>query len=153
MGLTLIVRVSPGQIGLPVLLVLLTTAFLFVRLGPHARTSILLGFRVDYLSLLSALTIFGLSLLEIPPLRSIDQCVSLLMAAGMIILGLKTAKIWGSILLCMPSRDEKPLIKQVATLVSLVDVRSQPLTVSRMYRSTGYFDQHISRVLLCLIFE
>jgi hypothetical protein len=84
-------------------------------LRPHARTSRLLGFRVDYLTLISTFVIFMIPLLGIPPIHAIDRSISLIIAFTMISLGLRTGQIWGSILLCIPSKDDKPLIKQVSS--------------------------------------
>ena len=54
-------------------------------------------------------------LLGIPPIHAIDRGISLIIAFTMIALGLRTGQIWGSVLLCIPSKDIKPLIKQVSS--------------------------------------
>jgi len=105
--------VSPGGIDVPVFLLFLSTGYLVSTIRPHARTSRLLGFRVDYLTLISTFVIFLIPLLGIPPIHAIDRSISLIIAFTMITLGLRTGQIWGSILLCIPSNDDKPLIKQV----------------------------------------
>ena len=80
--------------------------------------------RVDYLTLVSCLVIFMVPLLGIPPLHSIDRSISLTIAFSMIALGLYTGKTWGSILLCITLKDEKPLIRQVSRsfLLLMVDI-------------------------------
>lgn len=110
----LIRRVSPGGIDVPVLLLFLSTLYLTTTLSPHARTSKLVGLRLDYLTLLFTFVIFMIPLLGIPPLHSIDRSISLLIAFIMIAIGLRTGKVWGLILLSIPSKDERYLIKQVS---------------------------------------
>ena len=111
--------VSPGGIDVPVFLLFLSTGYLVSTLRPHARTSRLLGVRVDYLTLISTFVIFMIPLLGIPPIHAIDRSISLILAFTMIALGFRTGQIWGSILLCIPHKDDKPLIKQVSLATAL----------------------------------
>ena len=115
----LIERISPGEIDIPVLLLILSTIYLVTSLSPHAKTSRLLGLRVDYFTLVSCLVIFVFPLLAIPSSQSIDRGIALSIALCMIALGLNTGRIWGLILLCIPCKDEKSLVKQVGSPVHL----------------------------------
>lgn len=110
-------RIGPGGIDLAVLMLFLSTLLLITILSPHSKTSKLLGMRVDYLTLTACTIIFLVPLLGIPPLHSIDRGISLVIAFSMIAVGLNTGKSWGSLLLCIPFKDEKPLIKQVTSSI------------------------------------
>jgi hypothetical protein len=72
------------------------------------------GFRVDYLTLLACVVIFMVPLLGLEYLHSIDRGISLVVSFSMIALGVHTGRTWAAILLCIPSLDEKPLLKQVS---------------------------------------
>jgi hypothetical protein len=108
-------RIGPGGIDMPVLFLFFTTLSLMTILSPHAKTSKLLGMKVEYFTLASCVVIFMVPLLGIPPLHSIDRGISLVIAFGMIALGLSTGKTWGSLLLCIPFKDEKPLLRHVSS--------------------------------------
>ena len=53
-------------------------------------------------------------LLGLEYLHSIDRGISLVVSFSMIALGVHTGRTWAAILLCIPSLDEKPLLKQVS---------------------------------------
>jgi len=78
------------------------------------------GFRVDYLTLLACVVIFMVPLLGLEYLHSIDRGISLVVSFSMIALGVHTGRTWAAILLCIPSLDEKPLLKQVSPPAPLV---------------------------------
>jgi hypothetical protein len=118
-------RIGPGGIDIPVLLLFFTTLSLIMILSPHAKTSKLLGMKVEYFTLVSCFIIFMIPLLGIPPLHSIDRGISLVIAFGMIALGMRTGKTWGSLLLCIPFKDEKPLLRQVSSSFSALTSDSQ----------------------------
>ena len=106
--------VSPGGLDLPVLLLGVCTAYLMRMLSPHAKTSKLIAIRVDYLTLAACIVILLIPLLGLPSRQIIDRALSLLISFVMVAIGLTTGKVWGSILLCLPSKDEKSLIKNVS---------------------------------------
>lgn len=91
----------------------LATVALLAGLAPHAKSSRLLKVRIDYLTPLSCFVIFMIPLLGVPPLHSVDRGIAIAIAFSMVGLGLAMGKSWGSILLCMSSKDEIPLIRQV----------------------------------------
>jgi divalent metal cation (Fe/Co/Zn/Cd) transporter len=106
-------RVSAGSIDLPVLLLGLCTVYLMRMLSPHANTSKLIAIPVEYLTLTSSIVIILIPLLGLPSRHIIDRGVSLLIAFIMVAIGLSAGRVWGSILLCVPSKDEKTLIRNV----------------------------------------
>jgi hypothetical protein len=116
-------RIGPGGIDIPVLLLFFTTLSLITILSPHTKISKLLGMKVEYFTLVSCFIIFMIPLLGIPPLHSIDRGISLIVAFGMITLGLSTGKSWGSLLLCIPLKDEKPLLRHVCSSFLCSDIR------------------------------
>jgi predicted neutral ceramidase superfamily lipid hydrolase len=116
-------RIGPGGIDIPVLLLFFTTLSLITILSPHKKISKLLGMKVEYFTLVSCVIIFMIPLLGIPPLHSIDRGISLIIAFGMIALGLSTGKTWGSLLLCIPLKDEKPLLRHVCSSFLRSDIR------------------------------
>jgi hypothetical protein len=126
-NILLSIRIGPGGIDLAVLMLFLSTLLLITILSPHSKMSKLLGMRVDYLTLTACTIIFLVPLLGIPPLHSIDRGISLIIAFSMIAVGLNTGKSWGSLLLCIPFKDEKPLIKQVTSSISCFNIRFPPL--------------------------
>jgi len=106
-------RVAAGGIDLPVLYLGLCTAYLIKMLSPHAKTSKLIGIRIDYLTLASCIVIILIPILALPSRQIIDRALSLLIAFIMVVIGLAAGRIWSSILLCFPSKDEKTLIRNV----------------------------------------
>jgi len=106
-------RVSAGGIDLPVLFLGLCTVYLIRMLSPHAKTSKLIGIRIDYFTLASCIVIMLVTLLTLPSRQFIDRGLSLLIASIMVAIGLSTGRIWGLILLCIPCDDPKPLIRNV----------------------------------------
>jgi hypothetical protein len=134
-NIPLTLRIGPGGIDLAVLMLFLSTLLLITILAPHSKTSKLLGMRVDYLTLTACTIIFMVPLLGIPPLHSIDRGISLVIAFSMIAVGLNTGKSWGSLLLCIPFQDEKPLIKQVTPSISYFNIRLSLLLGFRKSKS------------------
>ena len=105
-------RVGSGGFDLPVLILFLTTLSLLTIISPSRSRK--RGFRVDYLTLLACVVIFMVPLLGLEYLHSIDRGISLVVSFSMIALGVHTGRTWATILLCIPSLDEKPLLKQVS---------------------------------------
>jgi hypothetical protein len=104
-------------------------------LSPHAKTSKLIGIRVDYLTLASCIVIILIPLLGLPSRQIIDRALSLLISFIMIAIGLTTGKVWGSILLCIPSKDQKVLIKNVSPNVSFPVVLMYKISASSVITS------------------
>jgi hypothetical protein len=113
-------------------------------LSPHAKTSKLIAIRVDYLTLAFCIVIILIPLLGLPSRQIIDRALSLLISFIMVAIGLTTGKVWGSILLCIPSKDEKTLIKNVSpsyfvcVLMSKISASSAVTSIDkyRLFRTT-----------------
>ena len=91
-------------------------------------------------------------LLGIPPIHSIDRSISLIIAFSMVALGLRTGKVWASVLLGIPSKDEKTLIKQVFTFSYGFDGRFLLRLALLELKNTECFKAPIDQVWQCLLF-